>query len=579
MAFQDFIQSNSYSAGEYVWKDDVLLQFMVDHPAGPWDWADVRKVTKKELINMLGYSLDNIEELYEAISKIDSAETKRYGVSGIGQQTAALTRLYDAVGMTAGVGTDDSSVSVTNDFDAAGPFMHRKCVGNWTAEDGHAKFNVQAYYGDPTYTEDGTKGDYVAVELPLSYYQMSGTQLVISSFKYPGYRAFDIFCRDHDQNDLIEKVYVPAYALALDTNGKAVSLPGLENEQGDYASLFKSARKYNNDDVKALGMLMPASIEFYYWALAVVEFANQNVQATMRGYVDTRSDGNTRCKFLDATHILVSDWAQAAMTSLATWSANWRKAGEYIAVLATSVSDIHSASYKATHKIVSVTRCDEDGVADESGQYSLLEVEDLGKTYWTYDTTGETDYKLGGRPFPTGACNNVVTPSGSPASNSDGHHPMRYRYRENVWGNQFHTSVDLLGKRVGTGDSDYGLEWYYLTDPTDIETPANPDAAALAASPYEKLGVETSHANYHTGFIKSRMYDTKYPDIWIPLDTTGSDTTYFADYAALVASHSVRSARFGGNWNSGGNAGFNFSAHNAPSYSSANSGGDLCFAQ
>ena len=98
MAFQEFIQTNSYDAGEYVWQGDVLCQFMVDHQAGPWNWAHVKKVSKKELINMLGDSRSSIEELYEAIQKIDSDETKRYGVSGIGQQTAALTRLYDAVG-------------------------------------------------------------------------------------------------------------------------------------------------------------------------------------------------------------------------------------------------------------------------------------------------------------------------------------------------------------------------------------------------------------------------------------------------------------------------------------------------
>lgn len=568
MAFQDFIQSNSYSAGEYVWKDDVLLQFMVDHPAGPWDWADVRTVTKKELINMLGYSLDNIEELYEAISKIDSAETKRYGVSGIGQQTSSLTRLYDAVGMAAGVGTDDASISVTNDFDAAGPWMHRKCVGNWTLEDGRAKFNVQAYYGDPAYTEDGSMGDYVAVELPLSYYQLNGTQLVISSFKYPGYRAFDIFCRDHDQNDLIEKVYVPAYALALDGNGKAVSLPGLENDQGDYSTVFKNARKYNNAEVADKGMLMPASLEFYYWAMSVVEFAEQNVQTVIKGYVALRSDGADRVTFMDATHVLTNNY-QAGRVS-----------GERIAILAASVSDVHSGSYKATHTIVSVTRCDETGAADDSGTHQLLEVEDLGKDYWTYDTTGETEYKISCRACLTGACNNVVTPSGSPVSNSDGMHPMRYRYRENVWGNQYHTSVDLFGLRVGTGDSDYELEWYYLPDPTVIETPKNPGADDFHADPYEKLGVETAHENYKSGYIKSVKYDDKYPDIWIPLETTGgSETTYYADYAHLVNSAVTRSVRFGGLWFNGGTAGFYFLAANQPGASYASFGGDLCFAQ
>lgn len=510
---------------------------------------------------------------------------KRYGVSGVGLQSAALTRLYDAIGMTAEVGTDDPEVSVTNDFDHAAPFMHRKCVGNWVREGDHAKFNVYAYLGDENFVEDGSGGDYVAVELPLSFYQMDGNNLVISAHRYPGYRPFDIFCRDHDENQLLDKVYVPAYALALNEDGFAVSLPGLENEQGTYENLFKDARKYNNDDVAGIGMLMPAALQFYYWALYTVEFATQNCQAIMRGMADMRSDGNTRCKFLDAEHILVTDWAQAAQTSIAGWNANWRKPGDYLCVLATSVGDIHDARWKATHRVISVTRCDASGTASASGQYSLIEVEDLGKDYWTYDYTGGTDYKLAGRPYPTGACNNVATPSGSPRDNvggeTGGHNPMRYRYRENVFGNQFHTAVDLFDIKKGTNDSDWYLDWYYLPDPREIATPYNPSQAQLQAEPYVKLSLQTPHENYVNGYIVSKQYDGTYPDIWAPLLTSGGgDTKYFCDYAILVSSAVVRSVRFGGSWNSGSYDGLSYCfASLAPSAAFAYWGGDLCFPQ
>ena len=568
MAFEDFNPSVNYYAGTYVWEGKDLFQFVDDHPAGKWDFSHVQIVSRKELINMLGRAWDGVQDLYDALANLDSEATKRYGVSGIGGSTAALTRLYDAVGMTANVGTDDSTVSVVNDFDAAGPWMHRKCVGHWEAEDGHAKFVVEAYFGDPDYKEDGTKGDYVAVELPLSYYMRQGTQLVISSFKYPGMRAFDIFCRNHDQNDLIEKVYVPAYALALDSDGHAVSLPGLDNEQGAYKGLFDSARKYNNNDVKALGMLMPAALQFYYWAMSVVEFATQNLQNIMAGCSGLRHNGDDRVTFTDSTHILTSNY-QAG-----------RVVGEHISIVATSVS-VDDAAKMATHEIKSIVRCDENGDAADDGTHQLIEIEDLGRDYYEYDTTGETEYRICARAFPTGACNSVVTPSGSPVSNSDTYHPMRYRYRENVWGNQFHTTIDLFNVRVGTGDDDYKLEWYILPDPTDIVTPANPDSAALAASPYEKLGVETAHANYASGYIKSVVYDEKYPDIWIPHETAGgSATTYFCDYAILVNSSSSRAVRLGGYWSYGTYDGPSYMyATSAASNGYAISGGDLCFAQ
>ena len=160
---------------------------------------------------------------------------------------------------------------------------------------------------------------------------------------------------------------------------------------------------------------------------------------------------------------------------------------------------------------------------------------------------------------------------------------MRYRWRENVYGNQFKTSVDLFNKRIGTGDDDYYLEHYYLHDPANY-VPANtnkPDAADLQTAVFTKLDVETPHSKYINGYVKSKVYSTEYPDIWIPGETTGgSASTFYADYAYLVASTAVRSVRFGGAWANGSYAGFSYFSGNAgPAYGLAYYGGDLCFIQ
>ena len=80
----------------------------------------------------------------------------------------------------------------------------------------------------------------------------------------------------------LDKIYVPAYALVLDGNGKAVCLPGYDNEQGDYASLFKSARKYDNDDVKDFGGL---SGDLAGWFLQTAELW-MLAALTLRHYVE-----------------------------------------------------------------------------------------------------------------------------------------------------------------------------------------------------------------------------------------------------------------------------------------------------
>lgn len=521
-----------------------------------------------ESVTRLKSQIEALEDLPDRVHQLERVVyDKRYGVSGIGQSASALTRLWDSVGMTAEVGTDGDNSAVVNDFDHAAPFMRRKCVGEWSLVNGHAEFTVNAYYGDSDYAEDGTKGDYVAVECPLSYYYFSDGVLGVSSYKHPGFRPFDIFCRNHNEDDLMEYYYLPAYALAQ-KDGKAVSLPNLDNFQGSYKQCLDAARTYKNGAVGNLAVIQPAAVNFYEWALATVEFAQQDHQKVMNGCCNLSHNDNDRVTFTDATHVLTSNY-QAG-----------RVAGEYILITATSTNiNIQQAS----HKIVSIIRCDENGNEDASGTHQLIEVDDLGKAYVTYDTTGLTEYRIAARPYRTGSCNSVSTPSGSPVSNSDGYHPMKYRWRENVYANQYKTIVDLFNKRVKTGNSDWILEHYYLPNPENY-TPANnnkPDEKDLATDDFVKLDVETAHANYVNGYIKTRVQSALYPDIWIPGKTTGgSSTTYFADYASLVISLAVRSVRLGGHWYDGASDGFSAFYGAYPPYTDyAFYGGDLCFIQ
>ena len=505
----------------------------------------------------VGDELDTVKGRIDAIEEAEGLH--RYGVSGIGQSASALTRLWDSVGMTAQVGTDGNNSSVINNFDDVTPFNRKKCVGHWVLHDGRAQFIVEAYQGDENYAEDGTMGDYVAVECPRAYYYLHNGVLGVSAHHYEGWKPFDIFCHNHNVNETNEFAYIPAYALGV-KDGHAVSLPGLDNVQGDYKTLFDAARTYSNNDVKGLAMLQPWAINFYEWALSTVEFAQQVATNVMKGCLSLRSDNADTGVFTNSTHFLTNNY-QAG-----------RVAGEYICIYGGAANHTNVA-YQATHQIVSVTRCDENGNASSSGTHQLLEVTDLGKAYFTYETS--TTYNLAARPYRTGSCNGVSTPSGSPVSNSSGYYPMKYRHRENIYGNQYGTIVDLFNRRVGTGNSDYKLEWYYLPDPSLVTSPSN--TIDPTASPYVKLDVETSHADYVNGYIKTRQYADEFPDIWIPGVTSGaSASTYYAVSASLVSSHAVRACRFGGHW-SNGYVALNASA--APSFATAAYGGDLCFPQ
>ena len=500
------------------------------------------------------------------INNAAGTKNKKYGVSGIGQSAAALTRVWDAVGMTAQVGTDGDNSLVQNDFDEVAPFMRRKCVGNWTEENGRAKFHVQAYLGDDDYAEDGTKGDYVAVECPLAFYYMKGGFLGVSGRQHEGWRPFDIFCQDHDPTKLLDKVYLPAYALAK-KDGKAVSLPGLENQQGTYYELVTAARTYDAA-IGAKAILQPMAVNFYEWALFTVEFATQNCQSIMNGCCNLRHNNDDRATLRSDGKWLLGNY-QAG-----------RVVGEYVSIQDTTV-DQNNSGYYASHRITEIIRCDASGNEDAAGSYQLVTTEDLGlgRSY----TVG-SDYRFVARPWRTGSCRDVSTPSGSPVSNANGYYPMQYRWRENVFSNQYKTVADFFNRRVGTGDSDYKLEWYYLPKPQDYSPTNNnyPNETELTGDyGFEKLGIETAHANYQDGYVKSKKYDEKYPDLWIPYETTGGgNSTYFCDYASLVYSLVVRAVRLGGDWTAGAYAGFSSAyASAAPASGFAVFGGDLFFPQ
>ena len=528
------------------------------------DLKDAFDGVKEDLTDLDG----DVTILTTRVAAIEEAEgLHRYGVTGIGQSASALTRIWDSVGMTAQVGTDGNNANVVNNFDDVTPFNRRKCVGKWHLENGRPVFRVHAYLGDEDYAEDGSMGDYVAVECPRAYYYLKNGTLGVSAHQYPGWRPFDIFCRDHNPEDTIPFVYLPAYALAK-KDGHAVSLPGLANEQGYYQKLVSDARTYDGDGVQAKAIIEPIAVNFYDWALFTVEFAQQNCQNVMYGCAALRNSNDDRLTFMDATHAITNSY-QAG-----------RVAGQSVAIVASNV-DVNDYTKQPTHTIVSIIRCDENGNASASGTHQLLELNDLGRAYYEYDTS--TEYKLCGRPWLTGSCNDVSTPSGSPTSNTNGYYPMKYRHRENVYGNQCHTTMDLFNKREGTSDDDRYLDWYYLPKPEDY-TPSSsgkPDATDLATSAFVKLDVNTPHANYRDGYIKTKQYSEEFPDVWIPGETTGgSYTTYYADYAYLVNSNSVRSVRLGGNWSYGVLVGFSYVYGNiAPSIGNADYGGDLCFPQ
>lgn len=509
-----------------------------------------------------------LDTAYRQIEELASAVTiKRYGASGYTNEDPTLTRLFDAVGMTANPGTDEDT-EVINDFDAVPLFARRKCVGHWEAGDGKAVFVVEAYYGDPDYAEDGSKGDYVAVDCPPAYVYISDDMdiRVVSSYKISDkWQPFACLASKEDPTVCREHTYLPVYALALDENGHAVSLPGYANRQGSYSTLLSDCKKYSNADVTAYAHLQPADVEFYEETLMTIEYANHDMQEIMMGACNLRHTAGDRCQVFDATHLLCSNYNVA------------RAVGSYVTVNDASHTDYAVGDYPS-HKIISSIRCDAEGNEDASGTRQLLEVEELIDR----DLQAGVDYMIVSRAFITGSCDSVKTPSGSPVSNTDGYHPMRYRWRENVYGNQWRTTMDLFDIRVedeGSDPATYHLTWHKLLDP-DTWTAGNPNTATISEDPrFAQLSVITETENYKNGYQTAQEADPNYPQVLIPVVGTGGGSTKFnGNYAYLALSHVYRAVRLGGSEDNGRYAGPGaVSGNSSPSNSYAYFGGALYF--
>lgn len=494
---------------------------------------------KKDASMTIPVGLDSNGKLWAA----GSAGVERFGVLGVGGSAAALTRLWDAAGLTATPGTDEAAGS--SGFDNFAPFNRKKCVGSWSVVDSKAVFTPQAYYGDADYAEDGTMGDYVAVDQPPVYWYEDKANGIIAVSGNPasGWEPHPA-CVDKDGN-VREHTYLPCYALAL-KDSHAVSLPGYHNFFGCYKDNWDQAKTYGDGSTLAnYAIIEPSAVDHLEWLLQTIEFATQDMQTVMQGATSMPYNTNHKITAAPAANKVV---LTAAIGDL------------FVVGQTIYIGADHSASPSskgaAYNCITAIQKCDADGTLNESGTYRLITYDGTDRTESiTADTT-----KIASRPWITGATQGyasgvsaVLGHTGSPVSNSDAKHPMLYRWRENTYGNQNMTCLDLMDVRVEVSTDVYKLQWYHNPDLQHLgaakyypSSTSKPDLTDLQteANGWKLLGVETPSSSYANGYIKEESADDRYPHVRVPtLTKNGSATTYYADYAFLVNSTVVRAVR------------------------------------
>ena len=585
----DFSTSEAYAVGDYCVYQGVLYRFTTAHSAGAWNAAHVTEAK-------IGADLADLKGKYNPDLKNDTmvlpvgrdengrlwtvgdSGYPKYGVSGVGGSSTTLTRLWDAVNKTATPGTD--AVQAASDFDGCAPFDRKKCVGTWSVVNGKAVFTPQAYYGDADYAEDGTKGDYVCVDVPPTYWchdETTGT-LGVSGGPHAGWEPHPI-CVD-GEGHVRPHTYLPCYALAL-KDGHAVSLPGYQNFFGGYKDNWDKAKTYGDGSTFAnFAIIEPTVVDHYEWLLQTIEFATTDMQTVMQGATAMPYNTNHTITLAPAANKIVLTGAIGDLFCV----------GQTIYIGAGHGDTPSNVS--AYNCITAIEKCDADGTLNASGTYRLVTYDGTDRT--SSITAGTT--KLCSRPWITGATQGyasgvsaVLGHTGSPVSNSDALHPMLYRWRENVYGNQNMTCLDLFDARTADGNS-YHLDWYYndrlrhegaaLYYPS---TTSKPDLTDLqnTAKGFRKLSTTTPVESYSDGYIKEEGFDADLPCVRVPtLTKNGSSTTYYADYANLVTSNAVRAVRRRGAVAAGRFSGPRYvTAYTAPSHAYWSFGAGLYMVQ
>ena len=436
----------------------------------------------------------------------------RYGVSfgGTANTGATVARLYNAVGLVAGVGTDTTTAK--NDFDNIYPWSaRRRCCGTF---DTNGNFIVNAYKGEPGYTEDGSNGE-VWVEHSLFFYKHTysddgAEEIVISASQLADFFPAPIFIKP--DGTLRQKAYTAAYPMAT-IDGKATSRAGVFSDLYSLNTAMTAARTLGDK------YTVTTTAEWYTECLYMwVEFATRNIQSVMVGAANmpyVASDTATVAE--DNTNRIIVTNAVAAKYVI----------GQTI-LIGTSLGSYN----KANNRIVTAIE-----VYDADNKAIVFDGDAVNIAVGNIVCTAA---------WKNGSCNSVLTSSGSPVSNTDGKHNCVYRGKETPYANSFEWISDILFNRQGAGTAEdpYKYDIHFLSNPTLY-------AAGTITDDYTKLNFALPIID---GYVKKLGFDSRFPWLRIPSEVGASSTTYYSDYY-IYPRYALCAARVGGNWNGGSGAG------------------------
>lgn len=442
------------------------------------------------------YSSNKIESMLKVLNTNRPKEWGvRFPLYSVGSNPKG-ERLGDAVGLVANVGTD--SATAYNDFDYLMPWKSRRVNGHWDGKD----FIITAIEGEPNFAVDGSNGS-VYAERHLFYYKYVFTdtyyEIWISDQHLDGYEIPERFI--NIDKSIMQTYYYPCYRISKDSSGNPVSVSGKDIMLSLSYSGYKTlARKLGtNFHIETTKDRQINELLFY------VEFATRNSQDIMYGAATMRYNAD--------------DLATVATTNGNKFICSNSVAGNYVVGQTIVIGSTKNGSEVANNRRITAIE-----THDASNKAIIFDGAAVNVAVGNF---------ISSRCWFSGGTDKVLTPSGSSVSNSSGKYQMRYRYVEDLWGNQWAIIADVLIQ---------DHQAYVCKDPTKF--------ADSITSDYEKVGYVNAATD---GWTKELGWDKAHPYVRLPFVVGGSNTTYFCDY--YWQNGGLRVAYVGGNLNNGTNDG------------------------
>ena len=393
-----------------------------------------------------------------------------YGVDFTGS-TSAGTRTGGAKNFVFRPGTDSDAGE--NSFDGVYPWkgMKRCCCS--IGSDG--EITVNAYKGQPEYTEDGSNGE-IFVEIPRFYVAGAwDTDPKVSATPLPGFRVPKKFQKL--DGTLRTKNYIRAFSGSIGSDNKLHSLPNVVPTGNKTISQFTAAARLWASNV-SIGTSEDAEVLIY---LMIVVYGTRNFQEKIRGVSN-----------LYSTNIAITGGRtnEAAVTV----AKNILEPGMIISI--GTGSENESVAYRRI--ITSVDAID--------GDTANVKVAFSGEP-----VTTNTSQKVWLIMQSTGTTENVKSTCGSPVSNTDGRHSFVFYGIENpLYGNQWRFEGDW---KLVDGVA------YYCEDPSKYNWSTVDDYIKLSdiAFPGE-------------GWVTALQSDERAPHLQVTKSVGGSSGTYMGDY-------------------------------------------------